>query len=172
MGQVLFFEPIWILLAIALLGLAVWTVSGVAANAQGHGLNISSVAGISSSSWHDEHNDEPPVEEMAFDIEIEIEEEATVTFINKTGEVEAVLKGNRTVLDKFNLERLDKSYLLGSYGIHQVYPLTLFSMIDIHRAVHNTPAGVGYGTVRLKKEVFLFIMAIDMKIVGIRIPCN
>jgi hypothetical protein len=106
---------------LAFFGLAVLAVSGVGANAQDRSILAGSVAGISSFSWSDELKDEPPLEEMAFDIDIDIEEVATVTFINKMGEVVAVLKGDKAVLEEFYKDRVANSYFLSSYGVHEVY---------------------------------------------------
>jgi len=103
----------------ALFGLALWTVSGVNANAQDRGIMASSLAGIPSSTWSDDPIEEHSLEE--FNIDIEMEDVPTVTFINKTGEVVAVLKGDKAVLEGFYKERVANSYFLSSYGVHEVY---------------------------------------------------
>lgn len=98
----------------------------MSAQAQGHGFIASSKQGTFSSNMElvsSISNDEDK-EELSFkDFTIEIEEVATVTFINKMGEVVAVLKGDKKVLDNFYQERIAKSYFLSSYGIHEVYLL-------------------------------------------------
>ena len=107
--------------AVALLGLAVWAVSGVNAHAQDRGIMASSVAGIPSSLWSDDPIEEHSLEELTINIDIEMEEVPTVTFINKTGEVVAVLKGDKAVLEGFYKDRVANSYFLSSYGVHEVY---------------------------------------------------
>lgn len=69
------------------------------------------------------YNDEEKEQVIFEDISIEIEEEATVTFINKMGEVVAVLRGDKSVLNEKYLDNLSKSYFLSAYGIHEVYLL-------------------------------------------------
>jgi len=73
----------------------------------------------SSVAWNDEEKEEIKFE----DITLDIEEEATVTFINKTGEVVAVLRGDKSVLNEIYQSRFSKSYFLSAYGIHTVYLL-------------------------------------------------
>jgi len=55
------------------------------------------------------------------DLEIQIEEIATVTFINKMGEIVAVLEGDKSVLEEIYRDKISKSYFMSSYGIHDVY---------------------------------------------------
>jgi len=50
-----------------------------------------------------------------------IEEVPTVSFINKNGEVVAVLYGAKSVLKEIYKEDLSKSYFLSAYGNHEVY---------------------------------------------------
>jgi hypothetical protein len=104
--------------ALALFGLTILAVSGLSANAQDL---TGSVEGISSSQWHDELKNKHPFEGVAIDIDIEIEEEATVTFINKMGEVVAVLSGDKVVLEEFYQDTVANSYFMSSYGDHEVY---------------------------------------------------
>jgi hypothetical protein len=54
-------------------------------------------------------------------LEIEIEEIPTVTFINKKGEVVAVLYGDKNVLKDIYMDNLSKSYFLSAYGKHEIY---------------------------------------------------
>ena len=70
-------------------------------------------------SWHDEEKEKIHFEEISLDIE----EVATVTFINKWGEVVAVLEGDKSVLDDIYRESISKSYFLSAYGVHEVYLL-------------------------------------------------
>jgi len=72
---------------------------------------------LSSALFNDEEKEELHFKEISIDIE----EEATVTFINKYGDVVAVLKGDKAVLDDIYQARISSSYLLTSYGIHKVY---------------------------------------------------
>ncbi|HSJ67773.1 MAG TPA: hypothetical protein VK921_08865 [Anditalea sp.] len=109
--------------AVALLGI-VFALSGlINASAQGLGLlsrsgeEFSSKVGIASHIYHDNEKEVLDLEE----INIVIEEVATVTFINKMGEVVAVLKGDKSVLDDIYQDSISKSYLLSSYGVHEVY---------------------------------------------------
>jgi len=55
------------------------------------------------------------------EIDIEIEEIASVTFINKLGEIVAVLEGDKSVLEEIYRDKISKSYFMSSYGIHDVY---------------------------------------------------
>lgn len=50
-----------------------------------------------------------------------IEEVPTVSFINKYGEVVAVLYGDKSVLKEIYKDNLSKSYFLSAYGVHEVY---------------------------------------------------
>ena len=109
--------------AVALLGI-VFALSGlINASAQGLGLlsrsgeEFSSKVDIASHIYHDNEKEVLDLEE----INIVIEEVATVTFINKMGEVVAVLKGDKSVLDDIYQDSISKSYLLSSYGVHEVY---------------------------------------------------
>jgi len=61
-------------------------------------------------------------EELSIDnISIDIEEIASVTFINKYGEVVAILEGDKSVLEDIYRDKFSKSYYMSSYGIHDVY---------------------------------------------------
>jgi len=55
------------------------------------------------------------------DFTIEVEEIASVTFINKYGEVVAVLEGDKSVLEDIYRDKISKSYFMSSYGVHDVY---------------------------------------------------
>ncbi|HSJ67484.1 MAG TPA: hypothetical protein VK921_07410 [Anditalea sp.] len=62
------------------------------------------------------------VEEISLeDIDIDIEVVASVTFINKYGEIVAVLEGDKSVLEDIYRDKISNSYFLSSYGIHDVY---------------------------------------------------
>jgi len=117
------FNKMW---ASALLGIIVALSGVMSVSAQGLGLVASSkkvemfsTVELVSTSWHDEEKDELHFEEITIDIE----EVPTVTFINKMGEVVAVLKGDKSVLDEIYKDRMSKSYFLSSFGVHEVYLL-------------------------------------------------
>jgi hypothetical protein len=75
------------------------------------------VEAISAALYHDEEKEQIKFEEIT----IEVEEVATVSFINKKGEVVAIMKGEPSVLDDIYQARISRSYLLTTYGIHKVY---------------------------------------------------
>lgn len=93
----------------------VWSAN---ANAQGAGY-LAAKKGLTELA-KSESNDTK--EELSVvDITIEIEEVASVTFINKYGEVVAVLEGDKSVLEEIYRDKISKSYFMSSYGIHDVY---------------------------------------------------
>jgi len=75
------------------------------------------VDALSAAWYHDEEKEQIKFEEITIDVE----EVATVSFINKKGEVVAIMKGEPSVLDDIYQARISRSYLLATYGIHKVY---------------------------------------------------
>lgn len=69
------------------------------------------------------YNDEEKEKINFKEISLDIEEVATVTFINKMGEVVAVLRGDKSVLKDKYRDNVSRSYFLSAYGIHEVYLL-------------------------------------------------
>ncbi|WP_143961090.1 hypothetical protein [Litoribacter populi] len=66
----------------------------------------------------EEKKDELIVDEIVLDLP---EEMSSVTFINKEGEMVAVLHGDKSVLEDIYTDRFSKSYFLSSSGNHEVY---------------------------------------------------
>ena len=95
----------------------VWSAN---ANAQGAGF-LAANQGIYEMVKDGLASNEVKEELTISDFEIEIEEIATVTFINKMGEVVAVLEGDKSVLEEIYRDKISKSYFMSSYGIHDVY---------------------------------------------------
>jgi len=108
----------------ALVGLVLMLSSVVSANAQNQDFltldlnfeHTSKVKGMVPG-WNDEEKEELQL----IDVSIDIEEVATVTFINKWGEVVAVLTGDKSVLNDIYQDRMSKGDFLSSFGIHEVY---------------------------------------------------
>lgn len=101
----------------ALLGLGLGFSVMVNANAQDLGFLAN---GKIDSALYNEKESEKIIFE---DIFLDIEEVATVTFINKNGEVVAVLRGDKSVLKEKYMNHISKSYFLSAFGIHEVYLL-------------------------------------------------
>jgi len=60
-------------------------------------------------------------EELLIEVLEVIKEVPTVSFINKNGDVVAVLYGDKSVLKEIYKDDLSKSYFLSAYGNHEVY---------------------------------------------------
>ncbi|WP_143962844.1 hypothetical protein [Litoribacter populi] len=104
----------------ALLGVVMALMIVWSANAQGADLRVAEY-GVSEEGpryLKKDLRDELIVE----DLELELEEEMpSVTFINKDGEIMAVLYGNKSVLEETYKDKFSKSYHLTTSGIHEFY---------------------------------------------------
>jgi len=65
-----------------------------------------------------EMRDESAFEEVDLNLPAEI---PSVTFINKEGEVVAVLHGDKAVLEETYTNQFSRSYFLSASGLHEVY---------------------------------------------------
>lgn len=108
--------------AIALLGVVLASNITWNANAQQLSLLVAKQGVEDQFTDFSKNENSEPKEELVIErLEIEIEEIPTVTFINKTGEVVAVLFGDKNVLKEVYRDNLHKSYFLSSYGKHEIY---------------------------------------------------
>ena len=106
----------------ALLGVILALTIVMSANAQGGMMAYKNSNGkVSMTIQHNEKSENVKEEVNFEELVIEIEELATVTFINKEGEVVAVLKGDKSVLEEIYRDKISKSYYMSSFGIHDVY---------------------------------------------------
>ena len=106
----------------ALLGVILALTIGFSANAQGGMMADRNLGGAAAMTIQSDDESANVREEMNFEeLVIEIQEIATVTFINKEGEVVAVLEGDKSVLEDIYQDKISKSYYMSSYGIHDVY---------------------------------------------------
>jgi hypothetical protein len=105
----------------ALIGIMAALSIGVSANAQDPDRRLaewSEAAGLTIRVAKEELKDELIVDEIVLDLP---EELPSVTFINKEGEVVAVLHGDKSVLEDIYTDRFSRSYFLTSSGMHEVY---------------------------------------------------
>jgi hypothetical protein len=105
----------------ALLGLMMALTIGMNANAQDPDKRIAEWKKAESPVLRlakEEKKDELIVDEIVLDLP---EELPSVTFINKEGEVVAVLHGDKSVLEDIYTDRFSRSYFLSASGNHEVY---------------------------------------------------
>ena len=106
----------------ALLGVMLALTIVMSANAQGGMMADKNFSGAAAMTMQADEASENVSEILNFEeFVVEIEELATVTFINKEGEVVAVLTGDKSVLAEIYKDKMSKSYYMSSYGIHDVY---------------------------------------------------
>lgn len=99
--------------------LAVSTVWG--ANAQGLRLLAAKPVLENHLSTHSTTVKDEVKEELVIEVVDILPEVPTVSFINKSGEVVAILYGDKSVLKEMYKDNLSKSYFLSAYGNHEVY---------------------------------------------------
>lgn len=101
----------------ALLGVILALTIVMSASAQGGMMPNRNISSLIS-----DLNESTVQEELVFEeVVIDIQEIASVTFINKEGMVVAILEGDKSVLEDIYRDKISKSYYMSSYGIHEVY---------------------------------------------------